>query len=842
MLRPELAVVLGAERFLNEIKVTANLQHPHILALYDSGEADSFLFYVMPFIEGESWQDKIDREHQLPVEEAVRLAGEVASALDYAHRHDVVHRDIKPANIMLADGGAQVADFGIALAVKAAGGDRLTETGLSLGTPHYMSPEQATGDRDIDSRSDIYSLGAVLYESLAGEPPHTGGTLQAVISKLITEDAKPVTAHRGAVPVHVALTVERALARIPADRFATAADFRDALKDPQLSASYAGESRVNSQAVESGVGLGWRQGMAGAVLLLIGLMVGRVTDSSEPKASVVGRFGVPVTWGGDDAAVVGLSGAPVNTVALSPDGETIVFVGRQSGANQELFMRRIGELEPHAIPGTQGGAFPTFSPDGTQLAFLGSGNGVFYLPMAGGVPVLISHARAIAGVPVVWIDDRNLAITLPEGGLAIVEISGGISNIAEPNEEANEALFAAQTYVPEANTLLAIATSGFGTANGPVVGIDLEAGDRRVVLPTATNAVRYSDGVLLWARPDGVLQGALFDAKNLVVTGPAVTLAEDVRLSIGGEAQVAVSTNGSMVYVPEQRFDLMLVDRSGRREVAAENQRFHSPRFSPNGRSLAFDFTQQGTRDVWTLDIRQKVLQRLTFANDGHDPVWSPDGRTVAFISNNGVYRSRADGGGVADSVYVGATATGVISFAPDGWAVTSGLGNSGSWDLRVLNFGGSDREEEPILSTSYNEQAGGVSPDGRWLAYSSDETGRDEVYVRGFGGSGSKTIVSQDGGSEPIWSRNTNELFYIGVELGTSYMVSARFDAEGEFRVVDRTRLFETADFEPSSPHANYDVSPDGNQFAFVHLGTINQVVYVMNWTEEVRRNSVTR
>ena len=225
LLRPELAAMIGAERFLNEIKVTANLHHPHILPLHDSGEADSFLYYVMPFVEGDTLRDKIDREKQLGIEDAIGLTRAVASALDYAHRQGVIHRDIKPENILLHDGQALVADFGIALAVSAAGGTRLTETGLSIGTPHYMSPEQAMGDRELDARSDIYSLGAVLYEMLSGDPPYTGSTAQAIVAQVITEKAPLVTAVRDTVPQHVEASIAKALNRLPADRFASARGF-----------------------------------------------------------------------------------------------------------------------------------------------------------------------------------------------------------------------------------------------------------------------------------------------------------------------------------------------------------------------------------------------------------------------------------------------------------------------------------------------------------------------------------------------------------------------------------------------------------------------------------------
>src|SRR5215216_60572 len=232
LLRPELSAVIGAERFLAEIKLTANLQHPHILPLFDSGEADGFLFYVMPFVEGESLRDRLTREKQLPVADAIRIASEVASALDYAHQHGVIHRDIKPENILLHDGQALVADFGIALAASKAGGSRMTETGMSLGTPHYMSPEQAMGEREITARSDVYALGAVLYEMLSGDPPFTGSTAQAIVARVVTESPRSLTTQRHTIPRNIEAAVLTALEKLPADRFATAAEFADALRNP----------------------------------------------------------------------------------------------------------------------------------------------------------------------------------------------------------------------------------------------------------------------------------------------------------------------------------------------------------------------------------------------------------------------------------------------------------------------------------------------------------------------------------------------------------------------------------------------------------------------------------
>ena len=244
VLKPELAALVGAERFLAEIKTTANLQHPHILALFDSGEADGVVFYVMPYIEGESLRDKLDREKQLGVKDAVAITQKVADALDYAHERGVVHRDIKPGNILLSERGEPlVADFGIALAVAHAGAGRITETGLSLGTPHYMSPEQATGDRDVDPRSDVFALGCVLYEMLAGQPPFAAPTAQAVLVQILTTDAPSITTARRTVPTNVAAALAQALEKLPADRFTSAAEFVAALADESF--TYRARTRTS---------------------------------------------------------------------------------------------------------------------------------------------------------------------------------------------------------------------------------------------------------------------------------------------------------------------------------------------------------------------------------------------------------------------------------------------------------------------------------------------------------------------------------------------------------------------------------------------------------------------
>jgi serine/threonine-protein kinase len=358
VLRPELAAVIGADRFLTEIKTTANLQHPHILPLHDSGEADGFLFYVMPFVEGETVRDRLNKEKQLPVAEAVRIATEVAAALDYAHRHNVIHRDIKPENILLHDGSALVADFGIALAASKAGGTRMTETGMSLGTPHYMSPEQAMGEREITARSDVYALGCVTYEMLMGEPPFTGPTAQAIIAKVMTDAPHAMTLHRNTVPPQVEAAVLQALQKLPADRFGTAAEFATALTSttytrPMTGIGYApsgGAGRWRSVALAAGAAA-----VACAVIAFWALLR-RAPDGPVTRVSIAFPEGER------------LRTTPTRRLALSPDGSRVVYVGPDS-LGTRLWVRELSSLTARPLTGTSSAVAPFFSPDGQSIAF-----------------------------------------------------------------------------------------------------------------------------------------------------------------------------------------------------------------------------------------------------------------------------------------------------------------------------------------------------------------------------------------------------------------------------------------------------------------------------------------
>ncbi|MDH3206840.1 MAG: serine/threonine-protein kinase, partial [Gemmatimonadota bacterium] len=438
VLKPELAAIVGAERFLAEIKTTANLSHPHILPLFDSGEADGFLFYVMPHVEGETLRDRLDRDHQLPVNDAVQIAKNVAEALDYAHAQGVIHRDIKPANILLQAGKPVISDFGIALAVGTAGQGRLTETGLSMGTPHYMSPEQATGDLSVGAATDIYALGCVLYEMLVGEPPYTGSTAQAILGKIIAGELATATKQRASVPANVDAAIRRALEKLPADRFTGAHDFARALADPGF--RYGEGAAV-------GAGPWKRVAIAlGAVALLstVGLGWSLVQGEADPTSKTV-RFGIPVRQGAGaspDGGEPRYGRRTATDLAFSPDGETLVYASQRDGAAPPyLYTQRLDQDRADVIEAAGPGDQPFFSPDGAWIGFVGFGGpGEPSRPLKR-ISVADGTVETIAEMPVsqsplstgiTWGDDGTIVVAtgferrdVEYSSLQRVEASGG---------------------------------------------------------------------------------------------------------------------------------------------------------------------------------------------------------------------------------------------------------------------------------------------------------------------------------------------------------------------------------------------------------------------------------
>ena len=816
VLRPELAAVIGAHRFLQEIRTTAHLQHPHILGLIDSGETEHQLWYVMPFVEGESLRDRINREKQLPVPDAVRLTSEVASALDYAHRHGVIHRDIKPENILLHDGRALVADFGIALATSKAG-SRLTETGMSLGTPHYMSPEQAMGERDITARSDVYALGCVLYEMLTGEPPFTGPTAQAVVAKvMITEPAAP-SAQRKTIPPHVEAAVLQALEKLPADRFAGAAEFAAALGNPSFTSPRARSGASARPPVRSTAWVPWA--LVVAAVGFIGF------DRLGPRpASVplpVQRFDVLLP---ENAAWVDESGSGM---ALSPDGTMLAYTGQDSSAQRWVYLRALDRLHPVQAPGSESGANPFFSPDGRWVGFIQQG--IMKTPVGGGSP------QKVCGIPgyvsETWLENNVIVFADGTGlGLRQCSVAGEVTTLLA-SDSAESFNF----------------PHGLPGDRGVLFSIRRGSVDRLAVLDLRTRSVKALDilgtdpryvasGHLVYLAPGGLVRTIRFDTKTLTATGEPVTIAAGVRVVGGGRAMMAVSRSGTIIAADSaiSQRALELVDRSGRAtRLYPRLGEFLDPRFSPDGRRIAVSLGP----NIWLLDRTQGALTRLSFDSSASRPVWSHDGRQVAYVRQLGarvdLRRINADGSAPADSL-LAMPGFGLWQglFAPDGRSMvvrtTGGPNNRDIW-LVALD---SARRPVPLLRSTADEVSPTLSPDGRWLAYSSNESGRYEVYVRSFPAMGARYPVSLEGGTVPVWSPRGGELFYRSGPV----MMAAELRVGATFEVLRRTALFSNGDYVSDPTHQGYDVAPDGQHFVMVrNLGGTSHLTVTLHRFENV-------
>ena len=842
VLKPELGAVVGAERFLAEIKTTANLQHPHILPLHDSGEAHGLLFYVMPYVEGESLRERLDREKQLPIDEAVRIATDVAEALDYAHRQGVIHRDMKPANVLLQDGKPMIADFGIALAVTAGGGRRLTQTGLGLGTPHYMSPEQATGDQNVGPSTDTFALGCVLYEMLVGEPPFTGSTPQAVLGKVINGSVEPVTAHRSTVPPNVDAVVSKALERVPADRFTTAQAFAAALSDGRFRhGAPLPEQRPDATSTR------WRliaAGLAGTTALFAaGSMwsLMRADRSSTPIA----RFDVTPP---ERARIVrDYTGV---AVALSPDGERFVYV--RDGV-QPLHVRDMQRLEPTPIPGTagvEGPDNPVFSPDGTSVAYW-DGGGLKAASLLGGGSREVVPGGTLGSRYLDWGPDGLIYyVSNADDGRGLYRVSPDMGDpelIAVP-PDADTRVVLPDALPGGRGTLITLRREAPEDATvGVIAGAN---GEVRELFP-GLSARHASSGHVVYATADGTLMAAAFDVDRLEA-GPPVALGPRVAVRMPGlGAQFALSETGSLIYRTGEGdlVEAVWVDRNGRATAIdpawafAFDTDYSSVALSPEDDLLAVSLRGGDPPgfDVWIKELDDGPLSRTTFLpGNERRPSWSPDGEELIFIDGGDVRRSRADGtGDVTTLVDIDRNIAEAL-MSPDGsWLVyragsTTSSSNPDVFATRV----GADGTTRELLTGDHVEWTVSVSPDGRWLAYTSDESGRLEVYVRPFPTVDSgKWQVSTAGGWAPVWSRNGRELFYIGgVEESDAEMVAVQVPEGDSFASVNQQVLFPASEF--LVPQRGYDVTADGGRFVmFRPLPAGDRLVLVQNFFGELDR-----
>ena len=725
VLRPELAAVIGAARFLVEIKTTANLQHPHILSLHDSGEVQGTAFYVMPYVEGESLRDRLAREKQLPVDDAIRIGCEVADALQYAHEHGVIHRDIKPENILLQGGHALVADFGIALAAAKTGGSRMTETGMSLGTPHYMSPEQAMGERELDARTDIYALGCVVHEMLAGEPPFTGPTAQAIVARVLTERPPPLRQKRPTVPPHVEEAVQVALQKLPADRFRRAADFGSALSSLEGARRSAPAPIVRATRSRS-VSMS-----AGAVALAVAaFLLGRSTHGGSPSLPLVFGRNLHVTW------EQGLEITP----ALSPDGRMVAFA---SGALVRLrvMVRPVGEGRAVPLTGdSTGESDPEWSPDGARVLFLSRG-GVYSAPAGGGAAR--PEVPGTAQLPIVsatWSPDGRRIAFARGDSLLIREPDAsvrGLALIAEPTR---------CSWSPDGELIACVSGNTWYSRPSRVFGnlspsqiVVCRVRDGTVTAITDSLSLHQSP---IWSRDGNWLyfvstRDGPSDIYGVATSSNGSSKGSPVRLSIGlGAHSISLAGSGdrlaySLYTLRSNLWSMPIpigtpVTTATAIRLSNANENIENVALSADGRWLYYDSDLAGNVDIFRISATGSEPERVTTdPSDDFYPRVSPDGKELSFHSwrsgSRDIYVMRLDGGGV-QRVTNTAGQEAVAWWAPDGKAIAfSPLSTEeGIWVVQRDSAGG--------WGTPVRRRQGGTLPawsaDGRWLAFVSSLTG----------------------------------------------------------------------------------------------------------------------
>ena len=845
VLKPELAAVVGAERFLAEIKTTANLQHPHILPLFDSGQVESFLYYVMPYVEGESLRERLDRDHQLPVDEAVGIATNMAEALDYAHRQGVIHRDIKPANVLMLSGKPVISDFGIALAVGAAGGGRLTETGLSLGTPHYMSPEQATGDQNVGPQTDTYALGCVLYEMLAGEPPYTGPNAQAVLGQIIVGDAVSAKKKRASIPPNVDAAIRKALEKLPADRFTTAQDFSQALSDP-------GFRHGEEAAVGVAVGRGQWTPLAmalGALALVFALGFGWSLLRPEPPQPVSRQ----VLEGGAGVTIA-------RHAAIAPDGSSVIL---PVGNLLALKMRGSTEITP--IPGTEGGRSVAYSPDGQWIVYA-VGSDLFKRPLVGGSPLrLAEDADPNQAVGLAWLDDGTILyeqfIADPERPRRIVQMpeDGGEPLVVFWPEEEQ---FGFQWVHGLPDGQGALVTACPGSANClPTVSdlylVSLRDLSSELILEQVARAWYARTGQLVYLQSDGAVFAAPFDLGALAITGGAIPLFDGVRVG-GANADMQLAADGTLLYVEgpgggggAER--LLVVDLEGNEQALPLDPRpIARVSWSPDGQSVAYSRNVPPgiSHDLYTYNVTLGTTPRqITFEGANQWGVFSPDVTRLAFSSA----RDGTDGYDLfVKNLNDDTPARSIITLEahqePTQWSsdtliVFESGGSPANRDLWTLNLSDPDNPRaEAYLSSEAGLSSIKVSRDGTLAAYHSNESGANEVYIRSFPNPGERTPVSQGVGLRPRWSPDGDTVYYWRPEgQGTFTFMAARIQRQPTPVVISRDSLFTR---EP----IDYDLHPEGDRLIVAQNASTatvpenadsepDRLILVQNFFEELRQ-----
>ena len=836
-------------RFEREARAVAALSHAHICTLYDVGVHDGSLYLVMEHLTGETLAERL-RKGPLPLDLALEVATEIAEALAAAHGQGVVHRDVKPGNIMLAKSGAKLLDFGLAKLVPSGidasaatvstpiADEPVTRVGIVLGTVPYMAPEQLEG-KEADARSDIFSFGAVVYEMLTGRPAYGGTSLASVASAILGRERPSARDALPGIPAALEHLVITCLARDPADRWQSARDivlYLSAYRESALAPSTRRRSRTASTMAAISV--------IALVVAMAGL--GWWSNSRRPPAPVVTRLSLPLQPDWQLAPNDGPGSG--SSVAISPDGRAVALVVTRDGA-QAIDVRFLESGVTRRLPGTEGAMSPFFSPDGRWVGFFARGGGLKKVSLDDGTPITICETPPVPR-GAAWAGNGTIYFT-PDfsRGLQRVPDGGGIpQDLTQVNFEAGESNHLLPDVLPGDEGLLFTVWKSGSFKDASVWFLSLRTGERKHLVDSATAPRYVPPGYLAFAR-DGVLFAAPFDPVRGVLTGEAFSVVDGVWTDpTSGPAHYAVAGDGTLVFAAgrntvEQR-RLVWVDRQGHATpLQAEANPYGNLRLSPDAQRVAVELLN----DIWVYDLRTGAMNRVTYRSVNAMPVWTPDGQHIAISSSQGerfptLFWIAADGGRPAERLARGGGIDFPGSWDPDGRRLAYAElheGSSSGWDIRMLDLQ-TGPVPDPLVATPFTDYTPMISPDGRALAYVSDETGRPQVYLRPLPNQGTRIQVSTDGGTEPVWSRRGDELFF----RSGRRMLAVRVKTEGPLVAGAPIVLFEGAFLVTSSVPAlpSYDVAPDG-RFLMVTRASEQplprQLEVILNWSANVSRRA---
>jgi serine/threonine protein kinase/Tol biopolymer transport system component len=861
------------QRFEREAKTISQLSHPHICALYDVGNQDGVEYLVMEFLEGETLAERLVKG-PLPADQTLKYGMEIADALDKAHRQGIVHRDLKPGNVMLTKSGVKLLDFGLAKAVAserpldAAGREQtaasdhplarnqltalptvaspLTQEGTILGTFQYMAPEQLEG-KEADARTDIFALGSVLYEMATGKRAFSGASQASLIAAILEREPAPISTIQPMTPPALDRVVKTCLAKDPEDRFQTAHDVKLQLQWIVEGASAIGLPAPVAARLKGRERIAWILAAIASAAAL-GLAAYLLTHGEKPPRMVETSILPP-----EKSAFVFDSGPP----ALSPDGARLAFVAPTPDKNL-LWVRALNGISAQSLAGTEGASFPFWSPDSRFLGFFAGGK-LKKINASGGPPQTLCDA--LLGRGAAWTREGVIIFApTPRAPLFRVSSAGGpAAQLTILDASRHEYSHRLPFFLPDGRHFLYLAQSIQQSADQKdsdvICSGSLDSSQRKLLVPVRSNAVYVppaagrSEGHLLFVR-ERTLVAQAFDAKKLRFTGEAVPVVEGVT-SFANMAYAAftASGNGHLAYQSGgagRVSQLAWFDRSGKEiETVGPPADYTRPNLSHDGRRVAVDVgdPQTGNSDIWVIDLMRKTSTRLTFGPEQSSaPIWSPDdGRVVFSSSRNGVpdlFVKPSSGTGNEEQLFADSSAKSATDWSPDGRLVvfnSAGGTTKGGVDLWTISM--ADKKAQALFSTPARQALGNFSPDGHWLVYQSDESGRQEIYVQPFPPSGGKWQISNAGGREAIWSRDGNEIFYVTPDPNNKLM-AVDVKTSPAFEAGTPKMLFEVR-LKPVLGR-RYSVSADGKRFLLnTAIGEVksNPITLVLNWAAEVKR-----